>query len=225
MFNANGRFVKPAALILFCYWVMLSGLPAQAQIEPNFLGLQRAIARLLATPLAKTDLTLINGLRDRTEAFETHLKEAHSGSPEEAAAVRHLTNIISLAAKQTDLEEARTIVSDASKDLDLKNRYYGSRLGVSGVSRGLVKVIVNTVRDGKPEPGFLVYCNAYRWADTTNPMKTFPKLSTPTETSMMPGYYRCFASRAQPEKRSGERLVEIGLDGKDQIGVDIPVLK
>lgn len=224
MFN-HDPFVDKLSRLGMTFLLALCTQRLCAQTEPDFLGLQKAVARLSSTPVARDES--VKELRDRVDAFEGYLKDAHSGSPENAAAVRHLTNVITQAAQQTDLNEARRIVTDANRDLDLKNRYFKDRLGVAGVSRGLVKVTVNTINQGKstPESGLLVYCNAYRWADDAKPMKTFPKLSTPTETSMMPGYYRCFASRGQPENRAGDRLVEIGLDGKDEITVDISLSK
>ena len=199
--------------------------PLNAQAEPNFLSLQRAIARLSSAPIATADSFVVKEVRDQIDEFEKYLKEVHSGSPEDVAAIQHLTTVMAQAAQQTEVSEARNIVMDVKRDLELKNRYFKDRLGVAGVSRGLVKVIVNTLSQDKPEAGLVVYCNAYRWADDARPMKTFPKLSTPTATSMMPGYYRCFASRGQPENRAGDRLVEIGLDGKEEITVDIPILK
>jgi len=119
--------------------------------------------------------------------------------------------------------EAKEALADVRRDLDLKIQYFHSRMGVAGAARGLVTVTVNTLRQGRPVLGLVIYCNPYRWADEARPMQTFARVSSPTDTTMLPGYYRCFAAAGEPAKRKASRDVAIGLDGKDAVTLDLVV--
>jgi hypothetical protein len=211
-------------LLLMVYAIaVVAAQPCWAQTEPDYLALQRAVAQLTVSPVARSESTRrsVTDLRDRVDAFQAILQEAHADSWGDSAAIQHLTDLINSAAKSEDLAESSATVADINRDLDLKVQYYGSRLGVVGNARGLVKVTIKTLRDGKPAMGLVVYCNPYRWADNLKPMQTFPSLSSPTETSMMAGYYRCFASHGQPEKKIAFRDIAVGLDGSEAISLDI----
>jgi hypothetical protein len=219
------RAIAPRMRSLLVLLVLSSGQRMCAQDQPDFLSLQKAVAQLRDAPIANSESTSVQELRERVDTFQTFLQGAPAASWGDTAAVQHLTALLTAAAHEKDLEQSRAIVADINRDLALKNKYYSERLGVAGIARGLVKVTVKTVSAGKPVYGLVVYCNPYRWADSSKPMQTFPSLSTPTETSMMPGYYRCFASGGKPERQLGDRSVAIGLDGKDTITLDIEVGK
>lgn len=200
---------------------------APAQISPDFFALQKAVALLIESPIGQSERgrNAVSRVRDQVDAFQNYLEEDGANSQQAALAVQHLVVVVTSAAKARDLSEAAAIVDDIKNDLELKVAYYGSRVGVTGNARGLVKVTVNTLRNGHHEKGLIVYCNPYRWADDLKPMEPFPDLSSPTQWSMLPGDYRCFASKGQPGKPIGSRDVKIGLHGDPTESVDIPLSK
>ena len=200
--------------------------PCWSQVSPDYFSLQKAVARMADSPYARSSGAIsFNDLVDRVDRFQSVLQEAGANSAEDAAAVWHLASVLDAVSNSSNVESASGLAGDASRDLDLKIKYYSNPLGVVGNARGLVKVTVRTLRDGEAVKGLVVYCNPYRWADATKPMQTFPTLSSPTEASMMAGYYRCVASDGAPEKQVGSRDVAIGLDGADSLTIDLAVTK
>lgn len=206
----------PAVVGMF----LVAATLAHAQNRPDFLGLQKSIAKLNGSKANETNPEMVREVISGANEFQKHLQETNTTSTEESAAIVHLRDILSVAASD-DLQSA-AILRDVNTDLRIKNQYYGARLGVTGQARGLVKVKVATLADSKAVPGLVVYCNPYRWAVSTDHFKSFSKLSSPTEALMLPGLYRCVATKAGGDL-AGERSVEIGLDGKDSVDIDIPV--
>jgi hypothetical protein len=213
--------------LLFLVLLMAGRLVAAVgtgQAKPDFAGLQHAVAQLQEAPLAEHEATrqAVTEVRDRADTFQTLLQDA-GPSPEGQAAVQHLGALLRQIATERSSAEAQDALADVRRDLDLKIQYFHSRMGVAGAARGFVTVTVNTLCQGRPVLGLVVYCNAYRWADEARPMQTFSRVSSPTDATMLPGYYRCFAAAGQPAKRKASRDVAIGLDGKDAVTVDIVV--
>jgi hypothetical protein len=223
--NSSRRLFRvPAQCLLSLGLALIIGDVAPAQTSQDFFALQKAVALLIESPIGQSDRgrDSVSGVRDQVDAFQKYLEEDDANS-QAAAAVQHLVAVVTSAANTGDLSEAAAIVDDIKKDIELKTVYYGGRAGVTGNARGLVKVTVNTLRNGQHEKGLVVYCNPYRWADDLKPMEPFPNLSSPTQWSMLPGDYRCFASKGQPAKPIGFRDVKIGLHGDPTVSVDVPL--
>ena len=219
------RSIRSTRLFSLIYLVLSLAAPGWGQAKPDFLGLQKALARLKGSPIGSSDPKSVDDVHVRVDEFQRHLQEAHAASPDDAAAIQHLTSLLILAANQPDTVNSDAILADVSRDLVLKNRFYSERMGVAGESRSMVKVTVRTLSGTQPAAGLLVFCNPYRWADSVRPMKTFAALSSPTDTTMLPGYYRCAAAQPLSGNIVGDRLIEIGLDGKDSVTLDIAVKK
>lgn len=223
----NTTFILIQRLLTLCLILQVFGVFSSGQTKPNYLALQKAVAQLMESPIASnksTEQSVIE-LRDQVEAFKKLLKDADSETWAEKSAIQHLTNLLKMAAKEKDVDKSKVIIDDIKRDLDLKVQYYRSRMGVVGSTRGLVKVTVRTLRGEETVIGLVVYCNPYRWADSEKQMFSFPSLSSPTQTSVLPGYYRCFAIQNNPKKTIALREVPIGLDGSDEITVDISIPK
>jgi hypothetical protein len=197
------------------------------QTKPDYLALQRALARLMNTPVANAESTrqTVIDVRDDVEAFREILVDANASSSGEVAAVNYIATGLEEVAKEPDPKKTLQLVNEIKDDLDLKISYYRSRMGIAGATRGLVKVTVNTLRDNKPVPGLLVYCNESRWKDSEKQSYPFPMLSSPTETYIQPGVYWCFAVQGEPAQRGFRGNVRVGLDGSPILTLDILITK
>jgi hypothetical protein len=208
----------------FGSFVCLSfAIAALAQTNPDYFRLQRAMSQLKGSPVGTNDPAVVREIGGLVNDFQKHLQEANSRSVDDADAVQHLTELLTSAATQPNAASAEPILKDVNRDLTIKNRFYSERMGVAGASRGMVKVSARTLVGKQAKDGLIVFCNPYRWANTTRPMKTFPGVSSPANTTMLPGYYRCAATSSSGDAVVGERMFEIGLDGNDSITIDIPV--
>jgi hypothetical protein len=209
--------------------LLLSWVPgAAAQEKPDFLDLQRSLALLVTSPVGQQEPNrqTVTKIRDLGEDFQALLEESEpSPDGQTTEAVHHLAGLLREVASGETGAQSTAALEDIRRDLELKVRYFHSRMGVAGATRGLVETTVRTVHQGKPVMNLAIYCNPYRWKDEARPMRTFPDFSSPTTASIMPGYYRCFASAGVPAKRIAGRDIEIGLDGKDKVTFDIEVPK
>jgi hypothetical protein len=195
-----------------------------SQTRPDFLVMHQAALQVLqAYPNETKANPNFVAVRDHLGTFEKILKESHALGTNEAAAVKHATTLLRAAAATNNVDEARAIVEAMNRDLTIKIQYNQARMGISGSSRVLAKVKVRTLRQGTSVDGLTVYCNPYRWANDDHPMIPFPRLSSPTETAMLPGEYRLFATRAGRTKPLAWRDVSIGLAGKDNEDVDLDI--
>lgn len=214
------RIIRALQMPTIVGMFLIAATLASAQNRPDFLGLQKSLAKLNGSKANETNPAMVREVVSGANDFEKHLQEGNTSSTDEIEAVVHLRDLLSVAA--SDDLHGTAILQDVNSDLRIKNQYYGARLGVAGQARGLVKVKVATLADSKAVPGLIVYCNPYRWAASADRFKSFSKLSSPTEALMLPGLYRCVATKAGGDL-AGERSVEIGLDGKDAVDIDIPV--
>jgi hypothetical protein len=190
-------------------------------IDIAFFNLQTAAARLGERPSDRADFTKqVVELRSKINRLQDITKDADAQNLALYAAVlKHHSDLLVQASLTPDPGQAAAIVSDISADLDLKIASSAS-LGVGPAFRGVIEVTVHTKRDGTEISGYMIHSNPIRWKDS-DPMFSFPQLSSPSTYKIPPGIYEVVATRAgQTPLR---RTVNIGLAGEDKVPVEIPV--
>jgi hypothetical protein len=135
-----------------------------------------------------------------------------------AQVLQHHVRLLTDAGEVTDVKQAIAIVSDVSADLNLKIASSAS-LGIGPAFRGVIEVTVLTKQDDTQVSGYLVHANPIRWKNS-NPMFSFPGLSSPTTHSIPPGIYEIVALRGDKAVR---RTADVGLSGQDKVTIDVPV--
>lgn len=190
-------------------------------IDVAFFNLQSAAAKLGGRPGDRADsvkqaaelTSKINRLQDITRDADPKSLALY------AAVLKHHSDLLVQASLAPDRVQAAAIVSDVSADLDLKIASSAS-LGVGPAFRGVIEVTVHTKRDGNEVSGYIIHTNPIRWKDS-DPMFSFPMLSSPSTHKIPPGIYDVVATRAgQTPLR---RTANIGLTGEDKVSVEIPV--
>lgn len=135
-----------------------------------------------------------------------------------AQVLQHHVRLLTDAGESTDVTSAVATLSDVSADLSLKISSSAS-LGIGPAFRGVIDVTVQTKKADKQVSGYLIQANPIRWKNS-DPMFSFPGLSSPTMHSIPPGIYEIVAIQGDKAVR---RTADVGLSGQDKVTIDLPV--
>jgi hypothetical protein len=186
----------------------------QLQTSLSELTNRARIANSGITPAQLSDLqNKIDQLQDRVSGANP------TGLSEYVKTLSYQSRLLSTAAQMGNAEDARAIIADVSADLDAKLASSAS-LGVGPSFRGVIDVTVHTKRAGTEASGYLIQCNPLRYRDS-DPMFSFPNLSSPTTHKLPPGRYEVVA--VQNNTIAARRVADIGLSGQDRVDLDVPV--
>ena len=183
---------------------------------------------------ASRQLTSLTGLsgaeREEVRSIQASIRElqekfraAFPGTQDAAAVQRNLpppfresiaADLASIRMLRQSGDTRRAILEEVSADLSLKAKFAGSGFGLGGGFPALVKVTVETVRQGKKEDGLWVRANPRRYGVNSDPMFVFNSATSPTTTNLPPGLFVLWVETADHHVIASQP-VEIGAANKD----------
>jgi len=219
----------------FLLWATILPTVAVAQESPvwSFRDLDTATRQLTSlTGLSGAEREQVRSIQASIGELQEKFRTAFPGTQDAAAVQRNLPQPFreSIAADLASIRmlnqtgEARpsasktrprrAILEELSADLALKAKFGGSGFGLGGGFPAVVKVTVETVRQGKKEDGLWVRANPRRYGVTSDPMFVFNSATSPTATNLPPGLFVLWDETADHHVIASQP-VEIGSANKD----------
>jgi hypothetical protein len=172
----------------------------------------------------KLDLQEIsNSAKKLTDSYAASLRKKQPGNSLPRVFVISLDadsrSLMSL--REAPKETRAAILRDVRDDVWIKAEYSSSPLG--GTFRSVVKVTVETEREGKKVDGLWVRCNPARDGVTKSPMYLFNSATSPTTSLLPPGSLIMWIESTTGGHVVAEQFVKTGQGGIEQETIRFPI--
>jgi len=198
---------------------MLMCSPAARAGSPLNELRELAAAQLKTTRLDTNERRTLEDIQSLAGKLDDRLHRSGGDAPENANLPddysRSLTADLETLLSLPEVTSARAqALEQVRDDLRLKWKFAEGALGFAGGFPAVVKVTVETVRDGKKVDGLYVRGNPRRWGQTANPTIVFNSASSPTTANVPPGLFVLWVE--SPDKKVlALQPIEVGGTGSD----------
>lgn len=196
-------------------WIPAALVAACAFGKSPFDSLERVTGKVISEGrLTQAELEAAKEIRASIARLtELYQRASGSGIPESYSRTM-CADVEALRAVLDSAPERAAVLEDVRKDLRLKLKVAEGGLGFAGGFPAVVKVTVDTVREGKKAHGLYVRCNPLRYGVTATPLFVFNSASTPTAAELPPGLFMIWVESAD-KKVLASQPMEIGASGSD----------
>lgn len=205
--------------------ILLWVQPARSAQSWSFDDFERTVTKLsLNSNLSPHDVQDISAISKLVGSMHSRYIEAFGpGSDSSKQLSAHLSReyIQSLIADNLELDNLPSTIPDRSRilrevrqDLELKENLTSDGLNASAGFPSVVKVTVDTQKNGKSIGGLWVRANPRRYGVTQQPLIIFNSASTPTTANFPPGLFVLWVESANKTFLASQPIA-VGVGGKE----------